>query len=142
LIVSGSDRAIDFEVADHPLDPISLAIEPLVVADRDLAIGLRRDDGFDAALLQVIADRIGVVGLVGEESLRRALGQIDQRVVGRAVRRLTRSEMEGDGPAFGIPGTMNFAGEPAPRAVKSSLMNPPFPPAAETWARTVVLSML
>ena len=42
----------------------------------------------------------------------------------------------------GITETMNFTGEPAPRAAKSSSMNPPFPPAAETWARTVVLSML
>jgi hypothetical protein len=40
----------------------------------------------------------------------------------------------------GITETMNFPGEPAPRATKSSLM--PFPPAAETWARTVVVSML
>jgi hypothetical protein len=44
-------------------------------------------------------------------------------------------------PEPGITETMNFTGEPAPRAAKSSLMNPPFPPAAETWARTVVLSM-
>jgi hypothetical protein len=51
--------------------------------------------------------------------------------------------MEGDWPASGITETIELLpGEPAPRAAKSSLMNPPFPPAAETWARTVVLSML
>jgi len=142
LVISRGNSAIDLEMANHSLDPISLAIEPLVVADRDLAVRLWRDDGFDATLLEVTADRIGVVGLVGEQGVRRALGQIDQRVVGLAVCRLAGREIEGDGAASGITETMNFTGEPAPRAAKSSLMNPPFPPAAETWARTVVLSML
>ncbi len=59
-----------------------------------------------------------------------------------SIKELAGREMEGDGPASGITETMNFTGEPAPRAAKSSLMSPPFPPAAETWARTVVLSML
>ena len=129
-------------MADHPFDPISLAIEPLVVADRDFTVRLGWDDSFDATLLEVIADCIRVVSLIGEQSGRRALGKIDQRVVGLAVRRFARGEVESDGPASGITETMNFTGEPAPRAAKSSLMNPPFPPAAETWARTVVLSML
>ena len=129
-------------MADHPLDPISLAIEPFVVADRQFAVQLRWDDGFDASLLEVIADCIGVVGLVGEQGIRRLLGQIDQRVVALAVRRFARREFEGDGPTSGITETMNLTGEPAPRAAKSSLMSPPFPPAAETWARTVVESML
>jgi len=142
LIVSRGDSAIDLEVADHPLDPVSLAIEALVVANSDLTVRLWWDDGFDATLLEVIADRIGVVGLVGEQGVWGALRQIDQRVVGFAVRRFAGSEIEGDGSASGITETMNFTGEPAPRAAKSSLMNPPFPPAAEMWARTVVLSML
>src|SRR3546814_380345 len=38
--------------------------------------------------------------------------------------------------------TVTLSGEPAPRGAKSSSMSSPFPPAAETWARTVVLSML
>ena len=91
---------------------------------------------------QVVSDRVGVVSFIGKKSIRRLLRKIDQRVVGFAVRRFAGREMEGDGPASGITETMNFTGEPAPRAAKSSLMNPPFPPAAETWARTVVLSML
>ena len=142
MIVSRGDGAIDLEVSDHPFDPISLAIELFAVADRNFAVRLRWDDGFDASLFEVIADRIGVVGLVGEQGVWRLLGQIDQRVVALAVRRFARCEFEGDGPASGITETMNLTGEPAPRAAKSSLMNPPFPPAAETWALTVVLSML
>lgn len=142
MVISCGNGAIDFEVADHPLDTVALAVEALAVTDGCSAVGFWWDDGFDAALLQVGADGVCVVGLVGKESIRRLLGKIDQRVVGLAVRRLARGEFKGDGPASGITETVNFTGEPAPRAAKSSLMNPPFPPAAETWARTVVLSML
>jgi hypothetical protein len=103
---------------------------------------VRAVDGLYPAGFEIGADRIGVVGLVSNKGPWRLLGQIDQRFVCRAVRRFARREVEGDGTASGISETMNFTGEPAPRAPKSSSMNPPFLPAAETWARTVVLSML
>ena len=129
-------------MAEHALDAVTLTVETFAVADRRRSVGLWRDDGFDAARLQVGSDLVGVVSLVGEKRVRRLLRQIDQRVVGFAVRCFAGREMEGDGTASGITETMNFTGEPAPRAAKSSLISPPFPPAAETWARTVVESML
>jgi hypothetical protein len=129
-------------VADHALDAIAFAVEAFVIADFHFAVRFGRDDGLDAALLEIVADRVGIVGLVGDEDVRFLLEKLDQRVVRLAVGRFTRREIEGNGPASGITETMNFTGEPAPRAAKSSLMNPTFPPAAETWARTVVLSML
>src|SRR5262249_52809625 len=128
-------------MAEHPLDAVALTVKPLAVADRLGAVRFRRDDGANAALLEVIADRIGIIGLVGDEGIGCLLRQIDQRVVAFAVRRLASSRVEGARPASGITDAMYFTVEPAPRAAKSSLMNPPFPPAAETWARTVVLSM-
>ena len=129
-------------MAEHALDAVTLAVEALAVADRCRTVGLRRDHGLDPALLEIASDRVSIIGLVGEQCIRCLFGQIDQRVVGFAIRSFARREMEGDGAASGITETMNFTGEPAPRAAKSSLMNPPFPPAAETWARTVVESML
>jgi hypothetical protein len=132
LIVSGCDGAIDLEVTDHALDAVALAVEALAIADCGRAVRFRRDDCLDAAALEIAADGIGIVGLIGKKRIRRLLRQIDQRVVGLAVRRLARREVEGNGPASGITETMNFTGEPAPRAAKSSLMSPPFPPAAET----------
>ena len=129
-------------MADYALDAVALAVEALVVADRRFAVRFGRDDGLDAALLEIVADRVSIVGLVGDERVRFLLGKLDQRVVRLAVGRFTRRKLEGNGPASGITETMNFTGEPARRAAKSSLMNPPFPPTAETWARTVVLSML
>jgi len=141
LIISCGDGAVDFEVAERPLDAVALTVKPLVVADRVGAVRSWRDDGANATLREVVADRIRIIGLVGDEGSWRPLRQIDQRVVAFAVCRFARREVEGDWSPSGITETMNFTGEPAPRAAKSSLMNPPFPPAAETWARTVVLSI-
>ena len=69
LVISRGNGAVDLEVADHPLNPISLAIETLAVADRNFAVRLRWDGGFDASLLEVIANCVGVVGLVGQQGL-------------------------------------------------------------------------
>jgi hypothetical protein len=129
-------------MTEHPLDAIALTIEVLAVADGCFTVRFRRDNGLDPTLLQIASDRISVVGLVGEKGTRRLFGQINQRLVGFTIRRFAGGEVEGDRTASGITDTMNFTGEPAPRAAKSALMTPPFPPAAETWARTVVLSML
>ena len=142
MIISGCDGAIDLEMAEDPFDPIALAIELFVVADCLFPVGFGRNDCFDAPPLQIGPDGIGVVGLVGQKCPGLLLRQIDQFFVGLAVRRFPRREVKGDRPASGITETMNFTGEPAPRAAKSSSMNPPFPPAAETWARTEVESIL
>jgi hypothetical protein len=128
LVISCGDGAVDLEVAEHPLDAVALTVKPLAVADRLGAVGFWRGDGANAALFEVIADRIGIISLVGDEGAWRPLRQIDQRVVAFAVRRFAGREVEGDGAASGITETMNFTGEPAPRAAKSSLMIPLFRP--------------
>ena len=81
-------------MAEHPFHAVALAIKAFVVADRCGAVGFRRDDGFDPALFQVGSDRVSVVGLVGEKSIRCLLRKIDQRIVGFAVRRFAGREME------------------------------------------------
>jgi len=142
LIVSCCDGSIDLQMAEDALDPVALTVKLPVVTDRFLPVGFWRNDCLDAPPLQVGADSIGVVGFVGQQRFGFLFRQVDQFFVGLAVRRFAGREVEGDRPASGITETMNFTGEPAPRAAKSSSMNPPFPPAAETWARTEVESML
>lgn len=129
-------------MAEDAFDAIALPVKAFAISDRFLTVGFWRNDGLDATLLQIGADGISIIGFIGQESPRLPLGQINQRFVGLAVRRFARCEVEGNGAASGITETMNFTGEPAPRAAKSSSMNPPFPPAAETWARIDVESML
>lgn len=142
FVVAGRDGAVDLEMAEHTLDAVALPVETPVPADRRLAVGSGRDDGSDAALLEVGANGVAVVALVGEQGIGDAFGQVDQRGVGRAVRRFAGREVEGKRTAAGISDTVNFTGEPAPRAAKSLFASPPFAPAADTWPRTVVESML
>jgi len=49
LVISCGDGTVDLEVAEHPLDAVALTVKPLVVADRLGAVGLRWDDGANAA---------------------------------------------------------------------------------------------
>jgi hypothetical protein len=70
------------------------------------------------------------------------LGQRHYIFERRAVGRFSAREVESERDAGGITETVNFTGEPAPRAAKSLFTSPPLAPAADTWPRTVVLSML
>ena len=142
LVVASGDGAVDFQMTDQALDAVALAIEPLVPADHGCAVRTRRDHRPDADIAEAISDGVTVVALVGQQVGRPNFGQGGHRFELRAVGRFPAGEMEGEWEADGITETMNFIGEPAPRAAKSLLASSPFAPAAETWPRTVVESML
>ena len=142
LVVAGGDGAVDLEVADHALDAIALAVEALVPADRGLAVGAGWDDGPNATRREAVADGVAVVALVGDQVNGALLGERGQGVERRAVGRFAACEVEREREAAGITETMNFTGEPAPRAAKRLFASPPLAPAAETWPRTVVESTL
>ena len=129
-------------MADHAFDAIAFTIERLVPADRLDAVGFRGDRRTDAIFLEPIANGVGVIAFVGEEIARLHITERVDVFERGAVRRFARREVEGERDSFGVTETMNFTGEPAPRAAKSLFASPPFAPAAETWPRTVVESML
>lgn len=133
---------VDFQPVERAINAISLAVQRLIMIDFLSPIGFGRDNLLYLATRKVSTDGIRVVALVGQQGLGCAFGQIDQLGVGCAVGSLSMRQMEGDGSSSGISQTVKFTGEPAPRAAKSSSTSPLFPPAAETWARSVVLSML
>lgn len=142
LVVAGSDGSVDLEMTKHALDTVAFLVEDAVMDDRLLAVGSSWDDGVDPAATQIVTDGVGVVPLVTQQRGRLDLGECDQRVVGLAVGGLPTCQMEGERSPTGIGDAVNLTAEPAPRAAKSLSMSPPFIPAAETWARMVVLSML
>ena len=142
FVVAGSDGTVDLQMTDQALDAVALAIDAPVPTDRRLAIRARRDHRPHADIAEAVADRVAVVALVGQQVGRPNLGQRGYRFKLRAVCRFPAREMEGEREADGITETMNLTGEPAPRAAKSLFASPPFAPAAETWPRTVVESML
>jgi len=129
-------------VAEGSFDAIALLVVAFVPTDRGDAVRAWRDDGTDSAALEIVADEIGVVALVGEQRLGSLFRQFDQDFVRFAVGRLAGREMEAERDAAGVTDTMNLTGEPAPRLAKSLFASPPFAPAADTCPRTVVLSML
>jgi hypothetical protein len=63
------------------------------------------EDRPDTALLEIVADSIGVVGFVGDKGVRRPLGKIDQRIVGFSIRRFAGREIEGGRAPSGISET-------------------------------------
>ncbi len=142
LVVAGGNGSVDLQVTDQAFDAVALPVEALVPTHRCLAVRARRDHGPNTRLVETAADGIAVVALVGDQVTGRRFGERGDRFELRAVGRLTACEVEAEWQAGGITETMNFTGEPAPRAAKSLFASPPFAPAAETWPRTVVESML
>lgn len=132
LVISGGDRSIDLQVTDHAFDMVALAIDGLVPADCVFAVGFGRNAAANPFLVQGSTDGIGIVALVGQEISRLLVGQRHHVLERCAVRGFARREMEDEWDAFGITETMNFTGEPAPRAAKSLFASSPFAPAAET----------
>jgi hypothetical protein len=142
FVVACGDGTVDLEMADHAFDAIALTIDAAVPADFGLAMGSRWDGGADAGVVERAADRVGIVALVGEQVLGARVGERGHGFECGTVRRFAAGEVEDERDAAGITETMNFTGKPAPRAAKSLFASPPFAPAAETWPRTVVESML
>src|SRR5579864_3785600 len=142
LVVASGDGSVDLQIADHALDAVASAVNASVPTNWGLAVGARRYGGADAALTQGAADGVGIVAFVGQQVGGFRLGESGYGLERRTVCRFAGGEVEDERGPSGITETMNFTAEPAPRAAKSLFASPPFAPAAETWPRTVVLSML
>lgn len=69
LIVSGGDATEVFETFEGRLDAPALPIAGPVMADFPLAAALARDDQRDAGLAQACAQPVGVIALVGGQTL-------------------------------------------------------------------------
>ena len=142
LVIAGGDGTVDLQMTDQALDAVALAIEALVPGDLCVAVGTGRNHGSNTSLSKAVPNGVAVVALVGDQVSGPRIRERAERFELRAVGGFPSCEVEGEREAGGITETMNFTGEPAPRAAKSLFASPPFAPAAETWPRTVVESML
>src|ERR1700709_1528777 len=81
FVVAGGDTSEVLQAVEGRLDPPALPIAALVVADLPLAAALAWDDRRDAALAEVSAQPVGVVALVGGQTLdpARRFGQHRRR---------------------------------------------------------------
>jgi hypothetical protein len=99
---------------EEALDEIALAVEGKVRLPWFLAVGFRRNDGGDVTRLERLDKGVGVVALVGDESLRLDLAQ--QRLGLGDVGRLPRRQGENDRIAECVDDGMDLGRQSASRA--------------------------
>jgi len=97
------------------------------------------DDGLGAALLEKGPDRIGIIALVGEEFFD-AGNKADTVFGHRAIGYVARCEDEGPRPAKLVDYRMELAVTAAFRMPDRLKICPPFPPLAQRWTFTWLLS--
>jgi hypothetical protein len=104
-------------------------------------IGTMRDDRTDAALAGGLAVGLGIVALVGDCGAGPDVrSDVEQNLKLPAVAGLTAGQMEVERQARAVGLEVDFGREPAARAAERLALLPPLAPAAETCARTTVLS--
>jgi len=140
LVVAGGDGAKVLEFIEEALDEIALAVKGKVTGWRRLTVGFGRDHRGDLSLGKRVAERIGIVGLVRDESFR--IDRFEQRLRASQIMGLTRREHHLDGIAKRINNNVYFGGQsaagPADRLVTVFFRAP----ALCWWARTMVASII
>ena len=97
------------------------------------------DDRSDAARPRRFAIGLAGVGLVADDGARLNVGaDVEQNVELPRVRGLAARQVEGDDIAGGVRFRVDFRGEAAAPASERLAFLPPFAPAADTGARTIV----
>jgi hypothetical protein len=106
-----------------------------------LFVGLVRDDRSDAALPRCVPVGLAGVAFVADDGARLNVGSdVEQGLEVTPVEGFAAGQVEGDDVPGGIRFCVDFRGETATRAPKRLAFLPPFAPAADTCARTMVES--
>jgi hypothetical protein len=138
-VISCCDAPPVLELAEQSLDDVASSVGLSIdwIGCRPGSSG--RDDRFDTSLLEPVAKALGVISLVGNETLRRCNGRHD-RLGHRDIGDVSWCQGEGDRSATIIGQSMDLARPAAARAPDRLALFPPFPPAAERCALTCELS--
>ena len=92
---------------------------------------LRFDDGFNAAVSQIVANLIAIVTLVAKKPVGIDIVKLHQRIVAFDFVRLAGCHIESQRVPFGVGAEVDFGREAAPRTAERLLiLIPPFTPAA------------
>ena len=130
------------ELAHGLLDPSAALIEGLWEERWAIfGIGAARDDRADVPLPRSLTVWLCVVPFVGQRRPGRDVrADIEQDFELPAVAGFAPSQVDGKGQAVKVGLEVDLGREPAARATECLAMLPPLAPAAETCARTTVLS--
>ena len=139
LIVSRCDTAEILESAEATLNDVAAFISLLIVTDFLSAIGFAPDDGLDASLLEESPDRIGIIAFVRYEFFN-AGDEADAFFGHHTIGGIAGREDERPRPAEFVDDRMDLAVTAAFRKPDRLKFRPPFPPLAQRWAFTWLLS--
>ena len=139
-VVACGDVAKMLEFIEEALDPIAQPVGDGVMWNDDFARRFGRDDGFSAGFGDEVAQRVAIVGFVGNDAASAEVGQ--QLRCGGDVMCLAAGHNEAQGPTERVGDDMNFGGQSSSGTPQSLIAVPPFPVAACWWARTRVVSSM
>ena len=142
LLAAECDLLEALELAHGLLDPRPALIEDLR-EESGLGADVRaiRDDRADTALSGRPSVGLGVVALVGQRGPRRDVGaDVEQGLELAAVAGLGASQVERERLAIEVSLEVDLGAKATARAAQRLAVLPPLAPAAETCARTAVLS--
>ena len=106
-----------------------------------LFVGLVGNDGSDAARSRGVPIGLAGVAFVADDGARLNVGpDVEQGFEVTPVEGFAAGQIEGDDVAGGVRFCVDFRGEAAARAAERLAFLPPFAPAADTCARTMVES--
>lgn len=139
VIARGEASAV-LEAAEHAFDGVAALVEAAAEAAFPTSVGLGRDVGNSTLPLDEVADAVGVIGAVGMDN---AAGRqaVEQCLCCPTVCCLARRQEEGERLALGVGDGMDLRVASASADADCLDVRPPFPPAAERWAFTCVLSI-
>ena len=117
-----------------------MAINVPVMGDEGFSPSAGRDDSFNAVLLEVSSQAVGVVGLIGDQSFD-GPSRRQQLLRHHDVVDIARRNQQNPGPADAVGESVDRRRASASGAAYAFLEGPPFPPAAERCALTWELSI-
>jgi len=139
-VITSSKSTPVLEAVKASFDAIALLVQFGVVGNECLSIALGRNYRQRLDLLDVLAQRIAVIGFIGQYGLS-ALA-FEQRLGGGAVVHLCGGNTKPHRPTQCVGKHVDFCRQSASGTPQRLTFGPPFPLAACWWARTMVLSSI
>ncbi len=144
LLASQGDAFESLQPAHRLLDASACFVKRFR-KELGLFLGIRAmwNDRADAAVAGGLPVGLGVVPFVGDHRAGSYIGSdVERGLELAAVAGLSASQVEVERQALEVAFEMDLGREPAARPAERLTVLPPFAPAAETWARTTVLSSI
>ena len=106
-VVAGVNAPPIFQLAEHVLDLVALAVERPVMGYLDFPVSFKWDAGFIISICKGFSEPVGVVALVRQERLRRRQRRQQGRRSG-VIADLARRQKQGAGPALAVANRVQF----------------------------------